>query len=504
MIMKKFFKLAAIVLLLVALAGCGKKAASGDSGGGSSGGLDTSKQVELSLYVTGDEPPRQTELYENFNKLVLEKLNCTLKVNWISWAEWTTKYPILFSSGEVFDMCYTATWLNFAALAQRGAFMELDELWPKYAPKNYARQSKTAIDQAMVNGRIYCVPTLYATYSAYGPIHRGDLAIPYGWDGRMDNFADLEKYLEIVHANNPGIEPYNVTQTGSAADDNYIYQDGMFAIKGSTDDFFFFDPRDSNPKLFTWWEYGKVRDFLTMMKRWNDKGFIYKSGLSDPDSQKFRNGKTAAYFHNIDSYEGAYRDHPDWDIRWNNFVADVSNMSFTQDSLAFPTTSKNPERALALYDLITNDEQVFRAFYYGVEGKSYELVSKDGETQIRALNIDDYSFSNNLWTARTNEFVIPTAGAPPDLKQRKAAYDAYIKDGVKSQRFRSLVIDTSSVETEYAACIAVHQQYWWPLELGYVDMETGLKAYRDNMTAAGIEKVRAVLQKQLDDYVKTH
>jgi putative aldouronate transport system substrate-binding protein len=119
------------------------------------------------------------------------------------------------------------------------------------------------------------------------------------------------------------------------------------------------------------------------------------------------------------------------------------------------------------------------------------------------LNVDNYGFSN-LWAARTKEFMLPVVGAPPDLNERKAAYDAYIKDGVKSQKFRSLVIDTTSVETEYAACIAIHQQYWWPLELGYVDLESGLKAYRDNMTAAGIERVRAVLQRQLDDYVKNY
>jgi putative aldouronate transport system substrate-binding protein len=501
--MKKFFEAAALVLLLLALAGCGKKTSAPSGASGSSGGLDTSKQVELSMYVIGVEPPKQAELYENFNKMSLEKLNATLKVNWIGWAEYPTKYPVLFSSGESFDMSYAATWLNFASLAQRGAFMELDELWPKYAPKNYARQSKTALGQATVDGHLYCIPTLQATYSAYGPIHRADLATPYGWDGKMDNFEDLEKFLEIIHANNPGIEPYQVYQSGSEADDTYIYQDGMYAIKGSTNDFFFLDPREPNPKLFTWWEYGKVRDFLAMMKRWNDKGFIYKSGLSDPDSEKFRNGKTAIFFHNIDAYEGQYRDHPGWDVRWNNFVSDVSNMSFTQDALVIPTTAKNPERALALYELITNDEQMFRAFFYGMEGKNYDLVDEEGQTQIRTLNADDYSFSA-LWAARTNEFVLPVVGAPPNLKERKAAFDAYIKDGVKSQRFRSLVVDTTSVETEYAACIAVHQQYWWPLELGYVDMESGLKAYQDNMTAAGIEKVRAALQKQLDDYVTSH
>ena len=47
----------------------------------------------------------------------------------------------------------------------------------------------------------------------------------------------------------------------------------------------------------------------------------------------------------------------------------------------------------------------------------------------------------------------------------------------------------------------VHQQYWWPLELGYTDPVSGLKEYQEKMEAAGIEKVREVLQQQLDAYV---
>ncbi len=72
-------------------------------------------------------------------------------------------------------MAYTATWLNYAALAQKGAFKSLDEIWPQYAPKNFERQSEAALQQATVDGHYYCIPTLLATYSAFGPIYRTDL-----------------------------------------------------------------------------------------------------------------------------------------------------------------------------------------------------------------------------------------------------------------------------------------------------------------------------------------
>ena len=42
-------------------------------------------------------------------------------------------------------------------------------------------------------------------------------------------------------------------------------------------------------------------------------------------------------------------------------------------------------------------------------------------------------------------------------------------NGEGTAKFRGFSVNTTSIETEYAACQNVHQQYWWPLELGYTD-----------------------------------
>lgn len=518
--MKKTVRLASLLLALALVvstfAACGDNSSSTASKGGDSkssnastdvsesstaeGGndLDTSKEVELVMYVVSDRPAKQDDMDANFNELFKEKLNCTLKVNWIGWAEYANKYPLLFSSGEKFDMAYTATWLNYSSLAQKGAFKALDELWPKYAPKNFERQSETALTQATVGDHYYCIPTLLATYSAYGPIYRTDILEGTDWDGKMENLADFEAYLGYVKKTAPQFEPYNVMQSGSEVDDMYMREQGMYAVKGATNDFLFIDPNETDPKIFTYYEYEKTPDFLEMMNRWNEAGYFTKSALSDTDSQKFKNGIAASTIHNIDSYSGNYIDHPDWGVKYANFVKDVYNMPFTQDTVVISNTSENPERALALYDLITNDEEAFRAFYYGIEDTSYEII--DG--QIKNLDADNYAFSA-CWAARTTEFNLDSYGAPADLKTFKDGFDEYIKEknGEGGAKYAGFAINTSSIETEYAACQNVHQQYWWPLELGYTDAESGLKDYQAKMEAAGIEKVREVIQGQLEEYI---
>ncbi|WMJ90306.1 ABC transporter substrate-binding protein [Anaerocolumna sp. MB42-C2] len=494
-----FSMLLVMVMLSVSLAGCSKntKKEVKESNKSETGELDTSKEVELVMYVVSDEPAGQAEINENFNKLLKEKINATLKINWIGWAEYATRYPLLYSSGEEFDIAYCATWLNFASLAKKGAFMNLDDLWATYAPDNFAKQSETAKQQATIDGSYYCVPTLYASYSDYGPIYRTDITENSGWDGEMKTFEDIEEYLDIVAAGGSGIEPLDIFSSGSEVDDLWMYNNGQYAIKGSTNDFLFIDPSVEKPELYTYYEYDKTNEFLEIMKRWNEKGFYSKSALADTDSDKVRNGKAALRVKSVDTYEGYAIEHPEYKFKYSNFTADVSNMAFTQDAMVISSTSKNPERALALWNLITTDQDMYDAFYHGILGVSYELNEKG---QYTTLDPNKYSASA-MWAARSTGLTRERAGTPEEVSAYKKEWNDHIQDGVGSQKYRSFVIDTSSIESEYAACQSVHQQYWWPLELGYTDIEKGLAEYKTNMEAAGIEKVREVIQGQLDEYL---
>ena len=207
---KKLFALIlALVLIFTVFAGCsgggesstGGSSAAGDSGtdSGSESGdalpaLDTSKEVELVMYFISDRPAKYDEIEANFNEIFKEKLNCTLKTEWIAWSDYANKYPLLFSSGEKFDLAYTATWLGFSNYAAKGGFMNLDELWPTYAPNNYALQSEAGLTQATIDGHYYVIPTLLATYSAYGPYYRTVFengTVTY--DGEVTNWEDFEE-----------------------------------------------------------------------------------------------------------------------------------------------------------------------------------------------------------------------------------------------------------------------------------------------------------------------
>jgi len=458
--------------------------------------LDTSEEVQLVMYVISDRPAGQDIVDENMNKLFKEKLNCTLQINWIGWAEYANKYPMLYSSGEQFDMAYCATWLNFANLARRGAFKDLSELLPTYAPDNYAMQSESALAQATIDGALYAVPTLLPTYITYGPIYRGDLADEAGIEGDLDTWEKIEQYGDWIKENHPEMEVIDMYQGNVELSLQWERMQGNFEID-SGNRYIFYDPSEEHPTVFPVYDDPTFPEFVEMCSRWSQKGFWSMSALSDTDSTKTQNGKAALRFHNIDTWSGYTVLHPEWDFRYAAMTKDIAHLPYTQDCLVIPTTSKNPERALALWNLLTTDQEAYDAFFYGILGTTYEL---NDEGQFTILDPDVYA-TNACWAVRTMDLNRNQAGVPESYDTMRKEWEENIQEGVGTERFTGFVFDTTAVTTEIANCQNVRQQYGWPLELGYVDAEKGLEDYKTQMQNAGIDRIVEEAQRQLDEYL---
>ena len=493
------------LMVLPLLTACG----GGGGGGSKSGGdtalvdgqlpdLDTSQEVEIVMYVVSDRPAGQDVVDENLNRILKEKLNCTLKINWIGWAEYANKYPLLFGSGEEFDLAYCATWLNFSDLARKGAFKNLNDLLPKYAPKNYAMQSQTALDQATIDGELYAVPTLLATYTAYGAIYREDIAKEISPTFEIKNWDDVETYCDFVKANHPEMEPIDEYSAGPELGFSYMKDQGYHYIDGSR--YLWYDPAEAVPTVKALYDYPEALDLLNMTRKWSDKGFWTKSALADTDSQKISTGKAAIRFHNIDNFANFNAQHPEWGYGWCTFTKDVAHLPYTQDCLVVSNTSKNTARALAVWDLLTTDQEAYDAYMYGVLGTTYTLNDRGQYT----ITDPDLYATGACWAVRTNELNRDMDGVPETYDTIREEWESNIKAGQGTERFAGFVFDPTNVQTEVTACINVYQQYWWPLELGYTDLETGLADFQRNLEIAGVDKVIAEVQSQLNTYCETH
>lgn len=501
--------LAAIVFTTV-LTGCGspatKVAPAASTGSTDSkasteadSAVDTSKEVELSMYLIGSPGKDYDLVLAEFNKKAKADLNATLKVNWIGWGDFQTKYPLVLASGEPIDLIYTSTWLNYYQQAQKGAFMPLEEIGPKYAPKSFADEPEAALKQATVNGHIYALPPNYTAYATLGMGVRGDLMKKYGIS-EIKNLDDFGKYLDAVVKNDKNLDPAGMYATQHPVDAIYFYQQNLYPLAGdiSASSPFWIDFTDPNGKVVNVIDKTDLPEFLKKMKDWSTKGYWPKSVLSNKDDQILSNGKAASLIHNLDSWVSNYIKHPEWDMKYTNSLTNSYPLPYMQDGMAIPVTAKNPERALMLLEKLRNDQEYYNLLTYGIEGKHYKITADD---QIKALDQEAFTLDMYCgWGFRETKFRKEVVGSPLDLPQVREQ----IRNTAKTNIYTTFSVNLEPIKSEYAAILSVIQQYYVPLILGYTDPVKGLETLKEKMKSAGAEKVQAEIQKQVDEFRKNN
>ncbi|MCM8710039.1 extracellular solute-binding protein [Clostridium sp. SYSU_GA19001] len=478
------------------LSGC---SSSKTTGSDSKGTVDTSKPVELSMYLIGSPARDYDQVLAELNKKAKADLNATVKVSWIGWGDFSTKYPLVLASGEPIDLIYTATWLNFYQQAQKGAFKALEEIGPKYAPKSFAAEPKEALKQATIDGHIYALPANFNNYNTYGVMVRGDLMKKYGITD-IKTIDDYGKYLDAVTKNDKNLDPAGMYNTQTPIDGLYFFSQNLYPLTGdvATNSPFWIDVNDPSGKIVNIVDRPDMPDFLKKMKEWSDKGYWPKSVLSNKDNEMLNTGKAASLMHNMDTWVGNYIRNPQYDLKYYNFVSPSYPLSYIQDAMAIPASSQNPERALMLLEKLRTDQSYYNLLTYGIEGKHYEITA---DKKIKALDSEGFQAEGYCsWGFRDSNFRYEQVGSPSNLSEFKAQ----LKSSGKTNIYTSFNMNLDPVKNEYAAVLNVMQQYYLPLKLGYVDPVSGLATLKEKLKAAGVEKVQAELQKQLDEFIKNN
>ena len=446
--------------------------------------IDTSKEVELIMYLVGSEPARYGEVLEIFNEKLKADINATLTVKWLSWGDYLTKYPLVLSSGEPIDLIYSANWIDFYQHAANGAFMPLNDLLPIYCPKSFSGYPKEeAFPQTSIDGQVYAYGSTYPTYSAYGAYVRGDLLEKYGMEPvkTLDDYGD---YLKTVAKEDPDLVPMQIVATkGSQLDDVYLSMDGMYPLSGNNGSFYFVDPKDPQGKVYCKTDWEKMPEFLEKMKEWSDAGCWSKSALSNQDKSLFAAGKAASRLGNYDQYVGDYINAPERNIQFVNFTKNIERLSFTQDAMSVPISAKNPERALMMLDLILTDPSYYDLLAYGIEGETYRF---DENNFVEALDPKNFPLESGTSGFRTPENNHYKAGSPAAIIEDVNR----MKEESVPDKYRAFVMDTSNVKNEYAAVQNVISQYYNPLKLGYTnDYKTDFENLKEQLRLAGNDKV---------------
>ena len=477
--------------------------------------IDTSEHVVITYLVTGDPPTNRTEdVLAKINEKLTEKVNAELKIRWIEWTDWTTKYNLALAtqSGDI-DLIGTATdWLNAWPNIQKGAFYPLsEEMLQTYAPNTWAQVPQANWDLCKYNGEIYLMPEdNYAQWTNHGFMYRGDWARAAGLENGVHSWADLGVYFQYIKNNMPDVIPWDANGNGSSygpqmAGGWQTSHTPNIYIEGIGVDLFYGMSKDDPYTLSRYYLEGdELVNFATEMKKWADAGYWRTDVLNYTGdvAAEMEEGKTGAHQHHTQTWTGERttmeKKQPGSDLGFFWFGEEMNNvvaLNITHGAMAVAMTSKNPERALMVYDLMRNDPEIYRLMQYGIEGDMYTLdengylVRPDGFEQ----GVDGVDL--NYWWGRNDQLELRTADK--DWEAIDALYSTY--DGVKiNYPYGKVVFELSNIQMYLDNLSNVYNTYMPRIVFGMMDDPAAYVAeFRQQLQNAGIEICMTEIQNQI-------
>lgn len=486
------------------------------SGTATPAAIDTSEFQNIVWYHLGNIPTNGhlEKVTEKWNAILKDKVNASLELKFIEWTDYMTKYNLLLASGEEFDMINTASdWLDMWPNAQRGAFMDITELLPTYAPKTWSEVPTADWEQCKYNGKIITIPEdQYSQWINHGFLYRGDWAKEAGFtDMKIKSWEDMEKYFQYIKDNKPDVIPYDCN--GGIWNETSQYwmmsHTDNITVDGVPGYIFYSKDYDHITEVTSpFMDKDLMTQFAGMMKRWGDNGFWRTDVLnytSGDEAMTLEAGTNGAQQKHTQEYSTKRvkldTKQPGSELQFFDFTSqggkNLTKMSITHGAQSVAATSKHPERSLMVYDLIRNEEELYRLMNWGIEGVQW-LDNGDG-TRVQPEGYDNtlMDVGANFWGGRMDKFenALPSATIWSEIQTVYSELNSYAKD----YPYAGFVFDKVPVESELAALSDVMTSNLPAITFGKTDdYNKAIEKFMTEMNNAGYEKVRAEVQKQLE------
>ncbi|CAK4842407.1 unnamed protein product [Aphanomyces euteiches] len=518
--MKKRFGFASLVLLLslsIVAAGCSKTTKEPTASTGSTAEATAApttaptdapatvapkpeeKTVEVQLMYPGT-PQKDVALVEaEANKYLKDKINVTLKLNAVDWGQWDNKLNLMIASSEPADIIFTAAWQNYSVNVAKGAFLDLGPLLASDGADIVKNLDPAFLEGSKIDGKNYGIPTNKELAATRGVLMRKDIVEKYKMDlSGVKTWADLEPFLKIVKDNEPTMTPWFI----SNSDGNGILSNIDWDYLGDASVPGVISKTDKDTKVLNEVDTDRYKDAAALVRKWFKAGYINKDAATNTVFPKDQ-AKTGKVFMWTDGLK------PGKDAETEGYVG----FKLTQVELTVPTittgdaagamlaiskTSKNPNKAMQVIDLLHSDKFLNNLINYGIEGVHYVKKSENIIDLPAGVDPANRTYNPGAQWQLGNQFLNYLFANEDPQKWEK--FKEFNSRGVKSPAL-GFTFNSEPVKNEIAAVNNVTAQYKPALTSGSIDPEKKIPEFAAKLKAAGIDRIIAEKQKQLDAFL---
>lgn len=472
------------------LSGCGKKAETNESG---------QEVVELTWYQVGDAQKDAQLVLDEVNKYTTEKIGVKLNIINVGWGDYNQKMQVVINTGDKWDLCFTCSWTNdYLQNAQKGAFLELDDLLTKEGKEMYDAIDPRFWEAAEVGGKTYGVPSEKEIGNMPMWVFNKELVekydIPYT---EIETLEDLEPWLATIKENEPDVVPLYLTRDYTAPTYMDKIQDPVGIEYG-----------DAELKVQNVFQTEKMLSTLDTMRKYYQAGYINKDAATASDDKSIKRfvtkGDGQPYAELIWSKDLGYEV-----VATPIMETQITNASARGALTAVNKNSDHPEKAVELLNLINTDAYLRNLLNYGIEGTHWTKVEVDPE-EAKAAEGKPYVYDCKvkLDPARSKDYSVPywvqgglfnTYVLENEPIDKWAIFKEFNDSSEEAPSF-GFDFDLTPVSTQVAGFRNVLDEFGKSLYTGSVDPAEYLPQLQKKLDATGVQDVIDEMQKQIDEW----
>jgi putative aldouronate transport system substrate-binding protein len=457
---------------------------------------------EISMVFIGADQRELKEVQNAINKITKEKINATVKLTSINWGAWSPQTTLMLAGKEKVDLMVTSNTLyQFTTLVSKEQLLPVDDLLRKYGQGIINALGSDFLYAAQVRGKTYGVASLRDMAVNYGVNFRKDLLVKHNIDPKgIKTFDDLENVYATIKVKEPDVTPL-VPTLGGTTPFQMVYP-GFFDLLG--DSLGVLPWSSTELRVVNMYETQEYAELVKRARKWYEAGYISKDAPTTKEDAAtlYKAGKA---FSNMGNQKpGLENQHfRQTGVQMQSvalFPPVYTTGTVSSFMFSIPTNSQYPEKAMQLLNLLYTDSRMVNLFHYGIEGKHYVKVSDnivDFPLDVSSTN-SGYNLSQG-WMFGNSFLAHIWKGNSPDLWEQTKQFN---KSAEKSKAF-GFVYDSEPVKSEVAAVLNVVNEYKMGLETGLVDPEKILPQFISQMKMAGIDKIIAVKQRQLNEWASS-
>jgi putative aldouronate transport system substrate-binding protein len=455
--------------------------------------------VNFAFFCTAVIPKDIDKVEAAMNKYALEKVGVGVKLIPLSIGTYNDQINLMITGGEKLDIFNMFASDFSIAVNQSKLYPLTSELIDQNAPG-----VKKALGDYMkgttIAGKTYGFGVYKDMAAARGVVFNKKILDKYGYsfkEGQTLSHDELAKVFEKVHAAEPDINMCSSEDVGkSVMDSAFATYDDLGDFLGVLLDF------GQSLKVENLYESDWYKQKLAYIRDWYKKGYILSDNSINPDTGLvlYKAEKTFGQLGNGHMATGAVVMNmtglPSTGVLLEKPLSTTATINGVV--MGIPSTCKDPVPALKILNLLYSDENFVNMISWGLDGVHYKHI--DG-TKRKITYADGVTADNSGYAMAAGwEFGNQMLNWVWENEGGDDYYDTMVAFNNSAMKSKAcgFTFDSTAVKTEVAALQSVLSQYRLGLENGEMDPDVYLPQFQKALKDAGIDKVIAEKQKQLD------